>query len=66
MGIAFWVQQKITPVAMDPTQAKVMQFMPIIFSLMMVSLPSGLTLYIFVSTLFGVIQQQIFMKTHSS
>ena len=62
MGVAMYVQQKITPTTMDPAQAKVMQFLPIIFSLMMISLPSGLTLYIFISTLFGVIQQQIFMR----
>ena len=62
MGIAMFVQQKITPSAMDPTQAKIMLAMPVVFSLMMISLPSGLTLYIFVSTLFGVVQQVIFMR----
>lgn len=66
MGISMYVQQKITPTTMDPAQAKIMQFLPVVFSLMMVSLPSGLTLYIFVSTLFGIIQQQIFMKDKKS
>lgn len=65
MGITLFIQQKTTPTTMDPQQAKVMQFMPIIFSFMMVSLPSGLTLYTFVSTLFGVIQQQILMRDKS-
>ena len=60
MGITLFIQHKITPTTMDPAQAKVMQFMPIIFSLMMVSLPSGLTLYTFVSTLFGILQQRFF------
>lgn len=62
MGITMWVQQKITPTAMDPAQAKVMQFMPIFFAALMFTLPSGLTLYIFVSTLFGIIQQYMIMK----
>ena len=62
MGISMYIQQKITPSTMDPMQAKVLQFMPILFSLMMISLPSGLTLYIFVSTFFGIVQQYIFMK----
>ena len=62
MGVTLWIQHKVTPTTMDPAQAKVMQFMPIIFSVMMVSLPSGLTLYTFVSTLFGVLQQQFFMR----
>ena len=62
LGITMFVQQKITPTAVDPQQQKIMQFMPIIFSFMMVSLPSGLTLYTFVSTLFGIIQQRIFTR----
>jgi len=62
MGATLYVQHKITPTTMDPTQAKVMQFMPVIFSLMMVSLPSGLTLYTFISTLFGILQQQYFTR----
>jgi YidC/Oxa1 family membrane protein insertase len=62
MGTTMFIQQKITPTTMDPQQAKAMQFMPVIFSLMMISLPSGLTLYIFVSTLFGITQQYLIMK----
>lgn len=65
MGVSLFIQHKITPTTMDPTQAKVMQFMPVMFSLMMIALPSGLTLYIFVSTAFGIIQQQLFMRDKS-
>ena len=59
MGIMMFVQQKMTPnPTMDPTQAKIMLYMmPIIFTVMMLSLPSGLTLYIMFSTLLGIIQQ---------
>jgi YidC/Oxa1 family membrane protein insertase len=62
MGISMYIQQKITPTALDPAQAKAMQIMPVIFSLLMITLPSGLTLYIFVSTVFGVVQQYLFMN----
>ena len=62
MGATMFVQQKITPTTMDPQQAKILQWMPVIFSVFTLSLPSGLTLYIFVSTLFGVIQQRLFMR----
>ena len=69
MGITMFVQQRITPTTMDPAQAKILMWMPVIFSFFMISLPSGLTLYIFVSTLFGITQQFIFMRdrtpTHS-
>ncbi|MCB9060543.1 MAG: membrane protein insertase YidC [Halobacteriovoraceae bacterium] len=60
MGIAFFVQQRVTPsTTTDPTQKKIMMFMPIIFCFFMVNLPAGLVLYIFVSTLFGIAQQMI-------
>lgn len=62
MGLSMFVQQKITPSTMDPAQARVMMIMPIMFSFLMFGLPSGLTLYIFVSTLFGIIQQMIMMR----
>lgn len=62
MGITMFLQQKMTPTTMDPMQAKILNFMPIIFTLFMLSLPSGLTLYNFISSLFGVIQQYILLK----
>lgn len=62
MGVAMFLQQKITPSTMDPAQAKVMAFLPLIFSVFMLQLPSGLTLYMCVSTLFGISQQYIFLR----
>lgn len=66
MAVFMFVQQKITPSTMDPTQAKVMAFLPVVFSLFMLQLPSGLTLYMVVSTLFGIIQQFIIMRDSSA
>lgn len=55
---AMFLQQKLTPNTItDPMQKKVMMFMPLIFGLIMKDLPSGLSLYIFVSTLMGILQQ---------
>lgn len=63
MAIAMFGQQKLTPTTTaDPTQAKVMMAMPLIFGFIMKDLPSGLVLYIFVSTLFGIIQQLVVYK----
>lgn len=62
MGISMFAQQKMTPSAMDPAQAKIMAFMPLIFSVFMLQLPSGLTLYMVVSALFGVTQQYFILK----
>jgi YidC/Oxa1 family membrane protein insertase len=58
MGISMFFQQKMTPAAgLDPMQAKMMLAMPVIFTFIMLNLPSGLTLYIFLSTLMGILQQ---------
>lgn len=66
MGVAMFIQQKMTPsVGMDPAQQKIMLFMPIMFTFMMISLPAGLTLYIFLSTILGVLQQWSLMKGQS-
>ena len=62
MGLTMYFQQKMTPSTMDPTQQKIMKIMPVLFALFMINLPSGLTLYIFVSSLFAVVQQYFFMK----
>ena len=66
MGLTMYLQQKMTPTTMDPTQQKILNFMPIMFTLFMVTLPSGLTLYNFVSALFGVTQQFFLLKSNKS
>jgi YidC/Oxa1 family membrane protein insertase len=60
-GMMF-IQQKLMPMTgTDPMQQKMMQFMPVIFGLMMISLPSGLTVYMLISTVIGI-GQQLFMN----
>lgn len=65
MAVFMFIQQKITPSTMDPTQAKIMLFLPLVFSVFMLQLPAGLTLYMVVSTLFGIIQQYFIMRDTS-
>jgi YidC/Oxa1 family membrane protein insertase len=53
-----YLQQKLTPTqTTDPLQAKMIQFMPVIFGIFMISLPSGLTLYMLTNAVAGVFQQ---------
>jgi len=68
MGLMMFVQQKITPnPTMDQTQAKMMLYMlPILFTVMMVGLPSGLTLYIMFSTFLGIAQQYLMNRQTST
>jgi YidC/Oxa1 family membrane protein insertase len=59
MGGTMFLQQKMTPTTADPQQAKMMQMMPIIFTVMFVNFASGLVLYWFVSNLLSILQQQL-------
>jgi len=45
MGITMYAQQKMNPPPPDPVQAKMFQFMPIIFTFMMANFPAGLIIY---------------------
>jgi len=62
MGITMVIQQKMTPSTMDPTQAKIMMLMPIIFTFMFLSFPSGLVLYWLVNNILGIAQQYYINK----
>ncbi|MBC7384664.1 MAG: membrane protein insertase YidC [Cryobacterium sp.] len=58
-----WLQQKVTPsTATDPMQAKMLQFMPLFFGVMMINLPAGLTIYMLVNAAASIAQQKYLNK----
>jgi len=57
MGVAQFWQTKMTPTTADPAQQKIMMFMPIMFTFMSLSFPSGLVIYWLVSTVWTIGQQ---------
>ena len=61
MGITMFISQKMTPMApsTDPTQAKMMMIMPVVFTLMFFNYSSGLNLYFLCSNIFQVAFQKI-------
>ena len=59
MGGSMFLQQKMTPSTGDPTQAKVMLFMPVIFTFMFLNFASGLVLYWLVNNLLTIGQQYL-------
>jgi YidC/Oxa1 family membrane protein insertase len=59
MGASMYLQQKMTPTTADPTQARIMQFLPVIFTFMFINFASGLVLYWFVNNLLSILQQQL-------
>jgi YidC/Oxa1 family membrane protein insertase len=59
MAVTAFVQQWISPRNPDPSQQKMMMYMPVVFSVIFIELPAGLSLYYFFSNLLGVVQQFI-------
>ncbi|MEA2084148.1 MAG: membrane protein insertase YidC [Thermodesulfobacteriota bacterium] len=63
MGGSMFLQQKMTPAPLDPTQAKVMLFMPVLFTFMFINFSSGLVLYWFVNNLLSIAQQYLINRS---
>lgn len=57
MGVSMFVQSKLNPVPPDPLQARLMQVMPIVFSVVFFWFPAGLVLYSIVNNLLSIAQQ---------
>lgn len=57
MGASMFLQQRITPAAGDPTQQKIMMFMPVIFTVMFINFPAGLVIYWLCNNILSIGQQ---------
>ncbi len=57
MGATMFIQQKMTPSPGDPTQAKMMMFLPLIFTFMFLNFASGLVIYWLVNNVLSIVQQ---------
>ncbi len=62
MGATMYFQQKLNPPPPDPMQAKVMQFMPVMFTVFFLWFPAGLVLYYVVNNLLSIAQQYVITK----
>lgn len=56
-GATFFFQMKLSPPAQDPTQQKIMQMMPIVFTIMFMFFPAGLVLYWVTNGVLSIAQQ---------
>ncbi len=63
MGFSMYLQQMLNPPMPDPTQAKVMKAMPIVFTFMFLGFPAGLVLYWLVNNCVSILQQWYIMRT---
>ena len=66
MGATMFLQQKMTPTPGDPSQAKIMMFMPLIFTVIFINFPSGLVLYWLVNNILSMGQQFFTQKKAQS
>ena len=62
MGASMIIQSKLNPAPPDPIQAKVMQVMPIVFSIVFFFFPAGLVLYSVVNNLLSIAQQWVITR----
>lgn len=61
MGVSMFIMQKMQPMAptMDPMQAKIMRWMPVMFTVFFLWFPAGLVLYWLVGNIVAITQQKI-------
>ncbi|GMG86048.1 membrane protein insertase YidC [Biformimicrobium ophioploci] len=62
MGVSMWFQQKLQPQPTDPTQAKIMQMMPIMMTFFFLWFPAGLVIYWIANNLITIAQTWVINK----
>ena len=63
LGVVFFMQQKLQPQMSDnPQQQMIMKVMPVMMTVFMIALPSGLVIYILVNTILGIGHQYYAIK----
>ena len=66
MGVTMWVQMRLNPTPADPIQASMFNWMPVIFTFMLASMPAGLVIYWTWSNLLSILQQSYIMKKNGA
>ena len=61
-GITMWFMQKLNPQPTDPMQARIMQMLPIVFTIMFLWFPAGMVLYWVTNNLLSIAQQYVITK----
>ncbi len=62
MGLSMYLQQKINPPPPDPIQAKIFMMLPIIFTFLLATFPSGMVIYWTVNNILSIAQQYYLLK----
>lgn len=62
MGASMVIQQKMTPTTGDPAQAKLFLLMPVMFTFLFLSFPSGLVIYWLINNVLSIAHQYYINK----
>ena len=62
MGLSMWAQMRLNPTPADPIQAKIFQFMPLVFTFLLATFPAGLVIYWTWNNLLSMAQQWVIMR----
>jgi YidC/Oxa1 family membrane protein insertase len=62
MGLSMYLQQKLSPTAGDPTQAKIMMIMPIFLTFIFLNFPAGLVVYFITNNVLSIAQQSWMLR----
>jgi len=57
MGVSMYISQKMTPSTVDPRQQRILMLMPVIFTFLFMTFPSGLVLYWLINNVLTIAQQ---------
>jgi YidC/Oxa1 family membrane protein insertase len=66
MGVTMWVQMQLNPQQPDPVQQKIFNWMPVIFTFMLASFPSGLVIYWAWNNVLSLLQQYYIMQKNGA
>jgi YidC/Oxa1 family membrane protein insertase len=66
MGATMWVQMQLNPQQPDPVQQKIFNWMPVIFTFMLASFPSGLVIYWAWNNVLSLLQQYAIMRKNNT
>lgn len=63
MGASMFIQMRLNPAPQDPTQAQIMKWMPVAFTIFFLWFPAGLVLYWLTNNLLSIAQQWIITRS---
>jgi YidC/Oxa1 family membrane protein insertase len=66
MGMTMWVQMQLNPQQPDPIQQKIFNWMPVMFTFMLASFPSGLVIYWAWNNVLSLLQQYTIMRKNNT